>query len=564
VNPVTTKRLRDGWKSVELREVGRIVTGSTPPKAKTEYYGGSFPFVKPPELRHSPVNDAEDKLSDKGAEVADVAPVGSVLVSCIGNLGKTGRATQPVAFNQQINAIIPHEPNASKWIFYAVQTSDFASQLANVASATTIAIVNKTKFSGLRIPLAPEDEQRQIVAEIEKQFTRLEAGVAGLRRVQANLKRYRAAVLKAACEGKLVPNEACLRQAERGRQAELARQEGRTLPAPRPGVFFVYALRCDNESIYIGQTQDLQKRWQEHVTGQAADWTSQHKPVLIVHNEECSSRQEAVAREKWLKTGFGRKWLRREIAAGRARQAGYETGAQLLERILTERRQKWNGKGKYKEPEKPDTINIAELPEGWSVASVEQLCSNITSGSRDWSKFYGKGAGTFVLAQNVRPMRLDLTERQSVAAPVGDAETERTRIQLNDLLVTIVGAKTGDVCRVPTELDDHFVCQSVALLRPVVPASAKFFEIYLASAEHGQAQWKRYIYGQGRPHLSFEQLRMTAVPLPSLGEQERIVSEVERCLSVVEELEAVVNANLQRATRLRQSILQQAFSGTLI
>ena len=57
-------------------------------------------------------------------------------------------------------------------------------------------------------------EQRRIVAEIEKQFTRLEAGVAALRRVQANLKRYRAAVLKAACEGRLVPTEAELDQSQ--------------------------------------------------------------------------------------------------------------------------------------------------------------------------------------------------------------------------------------------------------------------------------------------------------------------------------------------------------------
>src|SRR5204862_639826 len=60
----------------------------------------------------------------------------------------------------------------------------------------------------LKFPCPPLPEQRRIVAEIEKQFTRLEAGVAALRRVQANLKRYRAAVLKAACEGKLVPTEA--------------------------------------------------------------------------------------------------------------------------------------------------------------------------------------------------------------------------------------------------------------------------------------------------------------------------------------------------------------------
>ena len=184
------------WKSVELREVGKIVTGSTPPKARQEYYGGSFPFVKPGELLHCPVSDSIDRLSDAGSEVADVAPAGGVLVSCIGNLGKTGLATRPVAFNQQINAIIPHVREHSKWVFYAVQAPDFASQLAAFSSATTIAIVNKGKFSTLRIPLAPDNEQQRIVAEIEKQFTRLDAGVAALRRVQANLKRYRAAVLK--------------------------------------------------------------------------------------------------------------------------------------------------------------------------------------------------------------------------------------------------------------------------------------------------------------------------------------------------------------------------------
>ncbi|MCI0628652.1 MAG: hypothetical protein L0387_44555 [Acidobacteria bacterium] len=73
------------------------------------------------------------------------------------------------------------------------------------------------RFRQLRVPLAPLAEQRRIVAEIEKQFTRLETAVAALQRVQANLKRYRAAVLKAAVEGRLVPTE-----------AELARAEGRS------------------------------------------------------------------------------------------------------------------------------------------------------------------------------------------------------------------------------------------------------------------------------------------------------------------------------------------------
>ena len=83
-------------------------------------------------------------------------------------------------------------------------------------------------------PLPPLPEQQRIVAEIEKQFTRLEAGVAALRRVQANLKRYRAAVLKAACEGRLVPTEAELAKAE-NRQFETGEELlARTLSERRP------------------------------------------------------------------------------------------------------------------------------------------------------------------------------------------------------------------------------------------------------------------------------------------------------------------------------------------
>ena len=79
-----------------------------------------------------------------------------------------------------------------------------------------LAHITKPRFSDSHIPIPPLPEQCRIVAEIEKQFTRLDASVAALKRVRANLKRYRASVLKAACEGKLVPIE-----------AELARSEGR-------------------------------------------------------------------------------------------------------------------------------------------------------------------------------------------------------------------------------------------------------------------------------------------------------------------------------------------------
>ena len=76
-------------------------------------------------------------------------------------------------------------------------------------------------------------------------------------------------------------------------------------------------------------------------------------------------------------------------------------------------------------------------------------------------------------------------------------------------------------------------------------------------------QLETWAYGAGKPGLSLEQVRNLVVPLPPLAEQTRIVAEVERRLSVVEELEATVAANLRRAARLRQSILQRAFAGKI-
>jgi type I restriction enzyme S subunit len=72
------------------------------------------------------------------------------------------------------------------------------------------------------------------------------------------------------------------------------------------------------------------------------------------------------------------------------------------------------------------------------------------------------------------------------------------------------------------------------------------------------------ITGSAQPKLTQAAMNKIPVPLLPLAEQKRIVAEVERRLSVVEELETVVLANLQRATRLRQAILQRAFEGRLV
>lgn len=81
--------------------------------------------------------------------------------------------------------------------------------------------------------------------------------------------------------------------------------------------FFVYVIECEDKSYYIGQTSNVEARWQQHISGKGANWTKNHRPLNIIHHEVFPSREEAAKREKQLKTGFGRKWIKREIEAKR-------------------------------------------------------------------------------------------------------------------------------------------------------------------------------------------------------------------------------------------------------
>jgi type I restriction enzyme S subunit len=99
-----------------------------------------------------------------------------------------------------------------KYLFHALNSL----QLASLDRSTAIPGLSRDDLNMQRIPLPPLREQHRIVAVIEELFSDLDAGVASLKRVQANLKRYRASVLKAACEGRLVPTEAELARGDVG------------------------------------------------------------------------------------------------------------------------------------------------------------------------------------------------------------------------------------------------------------------------------------------------------------------------------------------------------------
>jgi type I restriction enzyme, S subunit len=198
-------RLPDGWEGKRVKDIGEVITGTTPSKANQSYYSKEFPFYKPTDLDAGFfTKDSRDGLSSEGIQKARLLPSKSVLVTCIGaTIGKTGLIRTPGATNQQINAIIPNECVIPEYLYYACISPSFQKAIKDSASATTLPILNKTKFEQLVIPVAPLLEQERIVAKIEELFTQLEAGTSVLEKVQVGLRRYKASVLKAAVEGKL-------------------------------------------------------------------------------------------------------------------------------------------------------------------------------------------------------------------------------------------------------------------------------------------------------------------------------------------------------------------------
>ncbi|MCG7870038.1 MAG: restriction endonuclease subunit S [Candidatus Thiodiazotropha taylori] len=194
---------RTGWVEVKLSDIAHLSTGNTPSKKVSDNYGGIIPFIKPPDLQDRKINTASDTLSEKGVKGARLLPENAVLVSCIGNLGKTGISGSKLAFNQQINAIEAYSGIDPRFIFYQTQSQDFKNQLEQLASATTISIVNKGNFSRIKVWIPPTSEQHRIVAKIEELFSELDKGIESLKRAREQLKVYRQALLKHAFEGKL-------------------------------------------------------------------------------------------------------------------------------------------------------------------------------------------------------------------------------------------------------------------------------------------------------------------------------------------------------------------------
>jgi len=152
------------WRETTLDQLGRIVTGKTPPTSRPDYYGGDIPLVTPTDFDGRPTIDTTGRyLTEEGADSVGGSriPAGAVMVSCIGSdMGKAAVAGRDCVTNQQINSIEVATDDDPLFVYYNLSTRKEEIRIAAGGSAQPI--LNKTAFGKLDILLPPPDEQRAI------------------------------------------------------------------------------------------------------------------------------------------------------------------------------------------------------------------------------------------------------------------------------------------------------------------------------------------------------------------------------------------------------------------
>ncbi|CAN5649855.1 hypothetical protein BH24ACT22_BH24ACT22_13250 [soil metagenome] len=242
-----------------------------------------------------------------------------------------------------------------------------------------------------------------------------------------------------------------------------------------------------------------------------------------------------------------------------------EPASELLDRILQERREKFVGK-KYKEPASPDTSELPALPDGWAWAQLQTI-SDALGGFAFKSKDYSDTGYQILKIGNVSPGQLDLTEKPSYIHNVEPEVLDKYLLRTGDIVISLTGSRGKRDYGFVAPVKHHqnlLLNQRVARLRFSFLLSVQYCSLTL-QGKNFQNQFFHYETGNvGQGNVSMKAVKDTYIPLSSLSEQQFIVEEVERRLSVVDKLEATVEENIKQAAGLRQSILKQAFSGELV
>ncbi len=158
-----------GWPRKHISDIATVITGNTPSRANPDYYGHAIEWIKSDNI-NTPnyyLTRADEGLSELGRQVGRAVPAGSILVTCIAGspdcIGNSAMTDREVAFNQQINAIVPFEGNAH-FIYGQLRVAKCLVQQASTAGMK--GMVSKSRFERISLILPPSQLQEIYVERV--------------------------------------------------------------------------------------------------------------------------------------------------------------------------------------------------------------------------------------------------------------------------------------------------------------------------------------------------------------------------------------------------------------
>jgi type I restriction enzyme, S subunit len=276
-----------------------------------------------------------------------------------------------------------------------------------------------------------------------------------------------------------------------------------------------------------------------------------------------------------------------EAELARKEGRAFEPASVLLDRILTERRRRWeeselarmkaagkppkddSWKSKYKEPVAPDTSAFLPLPEGWCWATAEQLaCGEEYAltigpfGSNLKVSDYAESGVPLIFVRNIRSE--EFSDRSCNFISQSKAATLRPHWVIpGDILVTKMGDPPGDACIYPRERPIGVITADCIRWAPSASLPSRNLLVQIVRSDLVQGQILSMTKGVAQRKVSLARFRRLAIPLAPLAEQSRIIAQIDRLLSISGQNETLVQVSVDRIGRLRQSILKWAFEGKL-
>ncbi|BAM33495.1 restriction endonuclease subunit S [Helicobacter cinaedi] len=178
---------RSEWEEKPLKYFGNIICGKTPPKNQKEYFNGTYPFIKIPDMHNNVfVFQTADSLTQQGldSQKAKTLPPFSVCVSCIATIGVVSMNANIAQTNQQINSIVPHKEHY-RYFLYCSMKSSFDELEAMASGGTATANLNTTDFSNMKLLLPREKEILRFHTETLPFFDKIYNNTKQIQNLQA-------------------------------------------------------------------------------------------------------------------------------------------------------------------------------------------------------------------------------------------------------------------------------------------------------------------------------------------------------------------------------------------